>query len=58
VTSTWFVEPGEYHDLDVFYIVPCSADPVGPEPTPCGSAGGVFNSALPFILSPGDIRRH
>jgi hypothetical protein len=58
VTSTWFVEPHEYHDLDAFYIVPCSSDPVGPEPTPCGSAGGVFVSALPFILSPGDIRSH
>lgn len=57
VTSAWFREPDEYHDLDAFYIVPCSSDPVGPEPTPCGSAGGVFNSALPFILSLDEIGR-
>ena len=50
VSSVWTVEPGESHDLDAFLFAPCSADPDGGEPTPCGSAGGVFNAALPFIL--------
>jgi len=57
VTSTWIVEPGEFHDLDAFFYDPCGVDPNGPEPTPCGSAGSVFNSALPYILPAYDFAK-
>jgi hypothetical protein len=40
--------PAFSHPLDVFLFTPCAGDN---EPSPCGSAGSTFQTALPFIQS-------
>jgi hypothetical protein len=40
--------PAFAHPLDVFVFSPCAANN---EPSPCGSAGSAFQTALPFIQS-------
>ena len=40
--------PAFSHPLDMYFFTPCSADN---EPSPCGSAGSTFQTALPFIQS-------
>ncbi len=40
--------PAFAHPLDVFYYSDCAS---GNEPSPCGSAGSTFQTAIPFIQS-------
>jgi hypothetical protein len=50
VYSQWVeLSPNFYHDLDLFYYDPCSSDPDGSEPSPCGSAGTTFGDMLAFM---------
>jgi hypothetical protein len=50
VLSTWIeLSPDFNHDLDILYYNPCSSDPDGPEPSPCGSAGIMFQDMLTFM---------
>ncbi len=49
VTQQWIeFGPSFGHPLDLYLYSPCSADN---EPSPCGSAGSAFQTALPFIQS-------
>jgi hypothetical protein len=57
VSSQWIIfgesgNPPYNHDLDLFLYNPCSSDPNGGEPSPCGSAGAAFADILNFIESP------
>jgi acetyl esterase/lipase len=49
VSSVWNVYSGFNHDLDLFYYQPCSLDPNGGEPSPCGASGSVFMDLLDFF---------
>jgi hypothetical protein len=55
VVSQWIVfgqtGPQYFHDLDLAYYNPCSSDPDGPEPAPCGSAGAAFSNIWTFLQS-------
>jgi hypothetical protein len=48
VVSQWVLFPSFYHDLDLFYYTPCSSDPDGGEPSPCGTAGMTFADMRAF----------
>jgi dienelactone hydrolase len=49
VTQQWIeFGPSFGHPLDLFYYTTCAS---GNEPSPCGSAGSAFQTALPFIQS-------
>ena len=49
VTQQWIEFPAAFgHPLDIFYYTNCAG---GNEPSPCGSAGSAFQTALSFIQS-------
>jgi hypothetical protein len=48
VVSQWVLFPSFFHDLDLFYYTPCSSDPDGGEPSPCGTAGMTFADIRAF----------
>jgi acetyl esterase/lipase len=49
VTQQWIEFPPAFaHPLDLYYYTDCA---LGNEPSPCGSAGSAFQTALPFIQS-------
>ena len=52
VVARWKVFPTAYtHDLDLFYFNPCSSNPEGPSPSPCGSAGKAYADLIAFFCS-------
>jgi acetyl esterase/lipase len=48
-TASQTILQGMSHPLDLYYFVPCSAGPIAPEPSPCGSAGQAFQDAFAYI---------
>jgi hypothetical protein len=49
VSQQWIeFGPAFAHPLGIFYYTSCAS---GNEPSPCGSAGSAFQTALPFIQS-------